>query len=188
MEKYNRNNKDLDLLPEDDNEQKASRANDTNFIYKIVGGTCGLNNLEQQLFNSSPTKGFKACVAGKEAQDYTIFKFGYNGHNDKTDAFRHAAWNIIMIGFTNDAAWTKRWTDAHEDGNPTQPIYEYNMDVNNNVQGIYKAQEAGISDSSSLAVVRTAIDQLYKSGKLQYINPANGIRAYFVGKNSDYIN
>ncbi|MBD7944694.1 MULTISPECIES: DUF6973 domain-containing protein [Psychrobacillus] len=187
-EKYNRNNKDLQIEPKKntDTPDFQTYANDTNYIYKVVGGECNLNSLEQSLFNANPTKGFKACVAGKEAQDYTLHKFGRNGHNDKTDAFRHSAWNINMIGFTDDVTFTQKWTNAHENGATNQPVMEFNMDMHNNAQGRLKAQKAGVSTSSSVTAVRNVIDQAYKSGDLQYM-PSSTQRVNFTGKSSDYV-
>jgi hypothetical protein len=179
--KYNRNNKDLNIEPQDSTNitPLAQVYNDTNYIYEIVGGQCNLNSLEQTLFNNNPTKGFKACVAGKEAQDYTLTKFGFNGHNDKTDAFRHGAWNIYIVGFTDDITFAATWTAAHEDGASNQPKIEYDMDTNNNMYGRLKAKSANISTSSSVTSVRNAIEELYKSGNLVYI--LNNKLTYFAG-------
>lgn len=71
---------------------------------------------EQELYDENPSKGFKAIAAGDEAKNYTEYKFGFNGHNEKSDAFRHSTWNIWIIGYTNDYNWAYRWTLAHEIG------------------------------------------------------------------------
>lgn len=192
VKKYHRDNKDLQIEPKELIDTSSTitpfyLSNDTNYIYEVIGGQCRLNSLEQALFNANPTNGFKACLAGKEAQDYTIYKFGKNGHNDKTDAFRHAAWNINIIGFTDDIYFAKEWTDAHEDGALSQPYEEYHMDLNNNSVGRMAAKSAGVSTSSSITTVRNVIDTAYKSGNLQYINPSTKQLVYFTGYNSDYI-
>jgi hypothetical protein len=61
-------------------------------------------------------------------------RFGHNGHNDSSDAFRHCFWSAIL---TRDIGimWTKLFTDAHEsvDG---QPADEKAMDLHNNGVGM----------------------------------------------------
>lgn len=58
----------------------------------------------------------------------TIRLFGHNGHNDKSDAFRHCFWSALLsrdIGYHN----------AHE-SDPGNPKNEKNMDIYNNSIGI----------------------------------------------------
>jgi len=61
-------------------------------------------------------------------------RFGVNGHNDSTDAFRHCFWSAILsrdIGYLN--AW--EFTTAHE-SDPNNPADEKKMDLHNNSVGL----------------------------------------------------
>ncbi|MDK8189201.1 hypothetical protein QP794_03780 [Paenibacillus sp. UMB7766-LJ446] len=168
------------------NNTLATAGIDSTF-YNLVEGMVDLNSKEKELYAENPSRGFKAIVAGDEAAKYTEYKFGRNGHNDKTDAFRHAAWNIWIVGFTDSVGWAKSWTDAHETHAPgNQPAIEFNMDINNNTEGRVQAINSNISTSSSVTATRNAIKAVYKSGKLQHI--VNGSRVNFVGKDSDFVN
>lgn len=155
------------------------------YFYNVVEGMASLNPDEQVLYNQDPSRGFKALIAGDESADYTAYWFGYNGHNNKSDAFRHAGWNIWIVGFTGSVGWAKSWTDAHETGAVNNPAIEFNMDINNNYYGRVQAINANISTSSTITATRTAIVNIYKSGNLQYIY--NGTRVNFVGKDSDFV-
>lgn len=156
------------------------------YFYNVVEGMADLNPDEKVLYDQDPSRGFKALIAGDEAADYTLYWFGTQGHNLKPDAFRHAAWNIWIVGFTGSVGWAKSWTDAHETGNTVnQPAIEFNMDINNNYYGRVQAINSNISTSSTVVQTRTAIVNIYKSGNLQYIY--NGTRVNFVGKDSDFV-
>lgn len=189
---YNRNNPDNTIEPNDDS-GLVTLSSITENIYEFVGGKAGLNSQEQELFNSDPSRGLKAITAGKEAQDYTYYKFGRNGRGDKTDAFRHSAWNIWIVGFTGSVGWAKTWTDAHETGASSveNPPIEFNMDINNNIAGRQQAMLDNITADSSVNATRSAIDKAYKSGKLEYIPnykvDGKGTRTKFTGTSSDYI-
>ncbi|MBK7707905.1 MAG: hypothetical protein IPN69_05260 [Acidobacteria bacterium] len=64
----------------------------------------------------------------------TTSRFGSNGHNDRSDAFRHCFWSAILsrdIGYY----WAKSFTTAHE-SNPGQPPEEKEMDLHNNSVGL----------------------------------------------------
>src|SRR5688572_20220382 len=68
------------------------------------------------------------------AYNETIKRFGRNGRNDRTDAFRHCFWSSILsrdIGYF----WAKAFTDAHET-NPDNPADEKEMDLHNNSVGL----------------------------------------------------
>ncbi|MBJ6362480.1 DUF6973 domain-containing protein [Paenibacillus sp. GCM10012307] len=162
----------------------------SNGFYNIIGGKAQLNAQEQALFDSNPSKGAKAIVAGKEAWDYTEYKFGFNGHNDKSDAFRHAAWNIWIMGFT-DWSWAYDWTTAHEEGSSYNPALEKEMDLNNNSIGRLYGSINNISPNSTPAQTRAAIISAYKSGDLKYFywsSFTGTVLVKFTGYDSDFIN
>jgi hypothetical protein len=93
----------------------------------------------------------------------TSRRFGYNGHNDKSDAFRHCFWSSILsrdIGYF----WAKAFTDAHET-KEGQPPEEKAMDLHNNSVGLEIGFYYFIPDSN-----KALSDQCYKAlqdGKLK---------------------
>lgn len=167
-------------------DQISAANNVTNAFYNYVGGRAVLNSYEQALYDQDPSRGFQSLVAAQEALDWTLYKFGNNGHNDKSDAFRHSSWNIWITGFTGSVGWAKSWTDAHEQGATNQPSVEFNMDINNNTEGRRQAIAYNISPSSNVNDTRAATIAAYKSGNLQYIS--NGTRVNFRGYDSDFVN
>ncbi len=68
------------------------------------------------------------------ATNETNSRFGYSGHNDKTDAFRHCYFSALLsanIGYST----ARNFVEAHElwDGNP---VNEFDMDMHNNYIGL----------------------------------------------------
>ncbi|MFZ3384329.1 MAG: hypothetical protein WA144_10435 [Candidatus Methanoperedens sp.] len=106
-----------------------------------------LNSEEENLFWENPWKAINACYYGLSAQDETERVFGYNGHNDASDAFRHAYWNTLMVKHI-DYTWASRWATAHEEGATGQPAIEKEMDLWNNNKGrIIATDNPNASDS-----------------------------------------
>lgn len=97
----------------------------------------------------------------------TTRRFGRNGHNDKSDAFRHCFWSAILsrdIGFY----WAKAFTTAHESA-PGQPPEEMEMDLHNNAVGLDIGFFLFIPDSNP-----TISDKCFKAlqnGELKVLNP-----------------
>lgn len=79
----------------------------------------------------------------KKAFQETSRRFGLNGHNDKSDAFRHCFWSAMLA---RDIGYTKalEFTTAHE-SSPTNPANEKAMDLHNNSIGLFIGR-AGMSD------------------------------------------
>jgi hypothetical protein len=97
----------------------------------------------------------------------TTAKFGYNGRNDKSDAFRHCFWSATLardLGYFG----AKLFTDAHET-NPDNPPDEKEMDLHNNSVGLQIGFHYFIPDSN------TALsDKCFKAlqnGELKVIAP-----------------
>lgn len=107
-----------------------------------------LNPEEEQLFWENPWKAIQAVYYGViEATDETEERFGFSGHNDASDAFRHAYWNALMVVHI-DYNWAYRWATAHEEGAEGQPEIEKEMDLwNNRVGRLIAASNPGASDS-----------------------------------------
>jgi hypothetical protein len=71
-----------------------------------------------------------AILASEEA----LRRFGYDGHNDKADAFRHCYWSALLARKIG-AKYAEYYTCAHEDF-PNNPHEEKAMDLHNNSIGI----------------------------------------------------
>lgn len=97
----------------------------------------------------------------------TTARFGYNGHNDRSDAFRHCFWSAILsrdIGYY----WAKLFTDAHET-KPDQPAEEKEMDLHNNSVGLKLGFYYFIPDSDA-----SLSDKCFKAlqnGELKVLTP-----------------
>ena len=97
----------------------------------------------------------------------TVRRFGRNGRNDRTDAFRHCFWSSVLsrdIGYF----WAKAFTDAHET-NPDNPPDEKEMDLHNNSVGLKIGFFYFIPDSNT-----NLSDKCFKAlenGELKVINP-----------------
>jgi RHS repeat-associated protein len=92
-----------------------------------------LNKSEKKLVKKNPWVANKVRSAANKAKAETVRRFGKQGHNDCSDAFRHAYWNALMVKRVGKN-WAKRWGDAHEQ-NPKQPKIEKKMDLHNNAVG-----------------------------------------------------
>jgi hypothetical protein len=119
---------------------------------------------------ATPGGEFKVLLIKKSkdtAFNETKGRFGYNGHNDKSDAFRHCFWSAILsrdIG----SWWAKAFTDAHET-KPGQPAEEKEMDLHNNAVGLELGFYYFIPDSND-----SLSNQCFKAlqdGKLKVIKP-----------------
>lgn len=88
-------------------------------------------------------------------------RFGYNGRNDETDAFRHCMWSgLISKRISHSEAM--KFTTMHEmqDGND---FAEKSMDLHNNKVGAEIGQNVGSE--------RSIADECYKAlqhGKLKF--------------------
>lgn len=98
---------------------------------------------EQQFIRSHPIDAITIQEDTEKAFAETARRLGFNGHNDKSDAFRHCFWSALLardIGYAN----TLQFTTAHE-SSPTNPANEKAMDLHNNGIGL-SLGKVGISD------------------------------------------
>lgn len=115
----------------------------------------------------SPVKVVLVKASKDKAYNETTQRFGYNGHNDKSDAFRHCFWSATLsrdIGYF----WAKAFTDAHETATG-QPVAEKEMDLHNNGVGLDLGFHYFIPDSD-----KSLSQQCYtalQGGKLKVIAP-----------------
>lgn len=93
-----------------------------------------LNPSEKQAVIMYPILASVVPEAKDKAFAETKLRFGFQGHNDKGDAFRHCYWSALI---TRDAGVLAAlsFTTAHED-NPSNPPAEKTMDLHNNSVGI----------------------------------------------------
>jgi len=90
-----------------------------------------LTQAEKDLIKQYPHEAYGIFKNRKIAEDETRAKFGFNRRNDKSDAFRHAYYNVINTNVVGiDIA--KLFSDAHESEVPTPLIKETQMDLFNN--------------------------------------------------------
>jgi hypothetical protein len=116
---------------------------------------------------TDPIKVVFIKLSKDKAFDETSRRFGHNGHNDRSDAFRHCFWSATLARDVG-SFWAKLFTDAHET-NPGQPADEKAMDLHNNGVGIGIGKYFFIPDSDS-----SLSDQCYQAlqdGKLTVISP-----------------
>lgn len=101
------------------------------------------------------------------AYNETIRRFGRNGRNDRTDAFRHCFWSSVLsrdIGYF----WAKAFTDAHET-NPDNPADEKEMDLHNNSVGLKIGFYYFIPDSNTS--LSDKCNKALENGELKILNP-----------------
>jgi hypothetical protein len=92
---------------------------------------------------------YAAAIKESKATAYaeTRRRFGRNGQNDRSDAFRHCFWSAILsrdIGYSA----ALRFTTAHE-SSPTNDPAEKKMDLHNNTVGLKIGRAKGSNHSLS---------------------------------------
>ena len=96
------------------------------------------------------------------AYSETTKRFGRNGRNDKSDAFRHCFWSATLsrdIGYKN----ALEFTNTHE-SSPLNIAEEKTMDFHNNSDGL----RIGIPNSDNTKLSKMCNDAL-SAGKLKVI-------------------
>ncbi|MEC4719695.1 hypothetical protein RY831_11090 [Noviherbaspirillum sp. CPCC 100848] len=89
---------------------------------------------EQQYITVYPHHAFAIKNSKEAAFEETKRRFGFNGRNDQSDAFRHCFWSAVLareIGY----AGALRFTTAHE-SSPLNSKIEKEMDLHNNGVGL----------------------------------------------------
>lgn len=89
---------------------------------------------EQQYVRTHPHHALVIKESKEIAFAETKKRFGHNGRNDKSDAFRHCFWSAILareLGYSN----ALQFTNAHE-SDPRNPPQEKAMDLHNNSIGL----------------------------------------------------
>lgn len=145
-----------------------------------------LTAAEKALVKQYPTAAFIINQFNRPmANNYTVQKFGINGLNDKSDAFRHAffqAINTVRVG----AVITKKFADAHETEVPLQLNKEKQMDtLNNNIGIAYGLTQT--YPASTPIMIANAIYTKVLNGELWYIKPLDFSASPYYDANRDGI-
>lgn len=96
---------------------------------------------EKQFIQKHPLDALTIKKAKEAAFAETTRRFGRNGHNDKSDAFRHCFWSALLardIGYANALLFTT----AHE-SSPTNDPAAKQMDLFNNGVGLHIGRGKG---------------------------------------------
>ncbi len=120
-----------------------------------------LNEEERKYVLMNPVRSYVIKECQDDAERETERRFGYNGRNDETDAFRHCMWSGLISKRISHSEAIK-FTTMHEmqDGND---FAEKSMDLHNNKIGAEIGQNIGSE--------RSIADECYKAlqqGKLKY--------------------
>lgn len=120
-----------------------------------------LNEEERKYVLMNPVRSFVIKECQDDAERETERRFGYNGRNDETDAFRHCMWSGLISKRISHSEALK-FTTMHEmqDGND---FVEKSMDLHNNKVGAEIGQNVGSE--------RSIADECYKAlqqGKLKF--------------------
>jgi hypothetical protein len=103
-----------------------------------------------------------------EAYKMTKQKMGSNGHNNCSDAFRHAYYNAINTKSVT-AGFAKLFADAHETSTPSSLALEKEMDLHNNDKG--RTLGENNSSKSNNEIADLVITQLLNMGQLLHVSP-----------------
>ena len=117
---------------------------------------------EQAYLRSNPHHAIILKDVREIAFTETIRLFRRNGHNDKSDAFRHCFWSAILagdIGFDK----AKEFTTAH-DSSPKNGLDEKRMDLHNNRAGL----GIGLAKETN-ASLSTRCKTALRTGKLRIL-------------------
>ncbi len=134
-----------------------------------MGRDEGPNPVELALIMQYPVAALFINNNAGKAEDETIVKFGANGLNNQSDAFRHAYWQALNTKSVG-AYVTLLFSSAHETSTPTQFELEKQMDVFNNLKGmtLYNSNP-GLTNAQYSQLVWNA----GQNGDLRYLTPIN---------------
>ncbi|MDH4395530.1 MAG: hypothetical protein QE278_07620 [Limnobacter sp.] len=113
-----------------------------------------LTEAEKKFLLRHPLDAAPIALSREKAFAETKRKFGMNGHNDSSDAFRHCFWSAVLardIGY----ACALEFTTLHE-SKLENPILEKEMDLHNNRVGLDIGKGGG-SDSHLSTLCMSAL-------------------------------
>lgn len=129
-----------------------------------------LSEEEKSLIKSFPTEAYQIFKNRPIAEQETRKRYGRNGLNDKSDAFRHCFFNA-KNAFKVGRFMAEKFSDAHESETPTRWVKEKEMDIHNNKIGLnfVFSHNRSISNSDLSSEVQKKIND----GSLRYLKPIN---------------
>ncbi|MFT5216714.1 MAG: hypothetical protein ACI83H_001843 [Glaciecola sp.] len=137
----------------------------------------GISQEERDLIKNFPTIGYSIYKNREIAESTTFQKFGFNRRNDKSDAYRHAYYNVINAKKVG-AYYAKLFSDAHESETPIHLIKEKEMDLFNN----------NVGHQTIIGYINMPNDELgnliYQkllNGELRYLSPLDSVVPPFFG-------
>ena len=128
-----------------------------------------LTSEEKTLCSLYPKIALKILPNKKIAEQKTKNIMGHSGHNDKSDAFRHAYFNALNALYAG-RYYANLFGEAHETNTPLNKALEKQMDLFNNSVGQYYGENVSPlnPDTSPLEVkIKRALD----NGELRYLKP-----------------
>lgn len=158
---------------------------DSNFSFDIDDENLSqLTALEKILIVIFPAQAFSIKQNKLPAEQETVARFGFNGRNDESDAFRHSFFNAMNSNDAGDRI-ARLFSNAHESENPLSLILEKEMDIFNNNVGHLIGDDANIfisdNDLSNLVYMG------FTNGDLRYITPLDFIASPNYDANGDGI-
>jgi hypothetical protein len=142
---------------------------DVNWIKANIkmGRDEGPNPAEIALIIQYPLVALSINYNAGNAQDETVIRFGANGLNNQSDAFRHAYWQTLNTKSVG-GYMAILFSTAHETSTPTQFELEKNMDIYNNLIGIALFNSnPGLTNAQYAQLVWNA----GQNGDLRYLSP-----------------
>ncbi len=141
-----------------------------NFGFDVGGGLDNLTAEEKVLVALFPAQALIIMGNKEPAETETENRFGNNGINNKSDAFRHAFFNAMNSNDAGDFV-ARKFSNAHESETPQNLILEKQMDLHNNNIG------HNIGNNASTFISDQELSNLvYQSliwGSLRYLFPIN---------------
>lgn len=124
----------------------------------------GLTRSERDLIKKYPQQAITVFLQKERSESATKRRFGYDGENDESDAFRHFVWAALLSKELGpDRA--KEFLDAHESAESISSA-ERGMDLANNRAGLYAADKLKRENKLTIANIEDAAIQALKEGSL----------------------
>lgn len=149
-----------------------------------------LTEEERRLIKQYPTQAYVISKNALKASAETEARFGDNGLNDKSDAFRHCFFNAMNERDCgkdpNLNSIAKKFGDAHESETPLPLDMEKQMDLYNNAIGHIIGDVMFPAFTSDESLAEEAMTRV-TNGSLRYLNPLDHIASQRYDRNRDGI-
>ena len=157
--------------------EKASIAAPNSWYDDLIPGWSSLNEEERELGRQYPSDLAALYTSSGIANTETESRYTAGFYLGNADAFRHAAWNALLICRfyalgKGDYEWCRaraqEWTTAHESGaevdtnlSAAQREADHDMDLMNNAVGRMAAETTYTSEAAALRQVQEYVDDGY---------------------------